>query len=120
MDRPIDDWGSGGAATGTLAVKGKGKKAKGDKPSGANPNLGVQNTHTKNSKGKKICAGFQHGACKGIWLTKANKYDPVCPRNKEERHHCNVCLATDHGSSHCPLKLTKKQRKAQAGKGHGG
>ena len=105
VDRTTDDWGSGGAVKAAKGGNGKGKAAKGGQPSGAV-------THAKNAKGRKLCAGFQHGSCKGIWLTKANKYDTVCPRNKDERHNCNVCLATDHGSSHCPQKLSKKQRRA--------
>ena len=78
----------------------------------------------KNAKGKKLCSGFQTGACRSKWLAKQGAYDIICPHDKELRHQCNLSLSGEHPPSSCnggtPAKKQKKGGKgAPAGNAWG-
>ena len=77
----------------------------------------VKGCFLKNAKGKKLCQGFQTGACRSKWLDKQGSYDIICPHDKDLRHQCNLCLSGDHPPAHCNGGNPKKQKKGGKGKG---
>ena len=56
--------------------------------------------HTLNKKFMPLCVAFQSGHCP-LKKGKKNGFDINCPKHKDRRHQCNLCLAFDHGAYKC-------------------
>ena len=73
--------------------------------------------YISNRAGVPLCNGVAAGSC------KAPGKSTTCPRDWGERHPCNNCLSTDHGTCDKVPTSNKKASKSKvrlAGRGGGG